>query len=127
MELLEKRRHQPVLPVVGPSGAGKSSFVQAGVIPRLREQGGWTVLRMRPGEAPFRALAARLAAGETRVLPSLISPPDGAAALDLDPLDTPGAPQEVLSGLLSLETRLAEEEALAFVEVLKLFGEAVHG
>ncbi|HEY3449803.1 MAG TPA: protein kinase, partial [Myxococcales bacterium] len=68
---LERLRDEAVLPVVGPSGAGKSSFVQAGVIPRLREQGRWIVLRLRPGRHPFRALAARLAAGERSSLPSL--------------------------------------------------------
>ena len=63
---LERLREEPVLPVVGPSGAGKSSFVQAGVIPRLRERGHWTVLQLRPGRDPFRNLAARLVRQETR-------------------------------------------------------------
>ena len=62
--LLERLRHEPLLPVVGPSGAGKSSFVQAGVIPRLRERGRWIVLRLRPGREPFEALAMRLVRGE---------------------------------------------------------------
>jgi serine/threonine protein kinase len=57
---LERLRQQAVLPVVGPSGAGKSSFVQAGVIPRLREQGRWLILSLRPGPRPLQALAARL-------------------------------------------------------------------
>ena len=57
---LERLREETVLPVVGPSGAGKSSFVQAGVIPRLREQGPWMVLRVRPGSRPFANLAARI-------------------------------------------------------------------
>ena len=64
LAFLEHARNQPVLPVVGPSGAGKSSFVQAGVIPRLREQGGWMVLGLRPGSDPFRVLASRLICGE---------------------------------------------------------------
>ena len=55
---LERLRREPVLPVVGPSGAGKSSFVHAGVIPRLREQGPWRVLHLRPGADPLRALGA---------------------------------------------------------------------
>ncbi|MBM4359087.1 MAG: serine/threonine-protein kinase PknK, partial [Deltaproteobacteria bacterium] len=58
--LLERLRHQPVVAVVGPTGAGKSSFVHAGLIPRLREQGRWTMLRMRPGGKPFEALASRI-------------------------------------------------------------------
>ncbi len=57
---LEKIRRYPVLPVVGPSGAGKSSFVSAGVVPRLREQGRWLVVRMRPQREPFLTLAHRL-------------------------------------------------------------------
>ncbi|MFH0903280.1 MAG: protein kinase [Pseudomonadota bacterium] len=65
--VIEQLREQPVLPVVGPSGAGKSSFVQAGVIPRLREQGSWIVFQLRPGDDPFAALAARLGRGESTV------------------------------------------------------------
>ena len=57
---LERARHHGVLPIVGQSGAGKSSFVQAGVIPRLREQGDWVVLQLRPGARPFETLVDRL-------------------------------------------------------------------
>ncbi len=60
---LERLREVPVLPVVGPSGAGKSSFVAAGLVPRLREQGPWTVVTLRPGGDPFHNLAARIAEG----------------------------------------------------------------
>ncbi len=63
---LERMRVEPVLPIVGPSGAGKSSLVQAGIIPRLHEQGRWTVLKLRPGRQPMRALAARLLSGGTQ-------------------------------------------------------------
>jgi WD40 repeat protein len=80
---LERLRICPVLPVVGPSGAGKSSFVHAGVVPRLREQGPWLVLRVRPGPDPFRALAARLqlaARGEGELLTE--ERPFEAASLD---------------------------------------------
>ncbi len=59
---VERLRQQPMLAVVGPSGAGKSSFVHAGVVPRLREQGSWLVLAVRPGTAPFEQLASRLLA-----------------------------------------------------------------
>ncbi len=55
---LERMREGTVLPVVGASGVGKSSFVQAGVIPRLREQGRWVVIRVRPGRRPFVDLEA---------------------------------------------------------------------
>jgi len=53
------RTLQTVLPVVGPSGAGKSSFVQAGLIPRLREHGPLGVIQLRPGARPLHLLAAR--------------------------------------------------------------------
>lgn len=62
---LERIRVEPVLPVVGPSGAGKSSFVQAGIFPRLREQGRWSVLSLRPGRQPFETLASRVIRGES--------------------------------------------------------------
>jgi WD40 repeat protein/serine/threonine protein kinase len=62
---LERLWAEPVLPVVGPSGAGKSSFIQAGVIPRLRERGSWRVLSLRPGNQPLHTLAARVVAGES--------------------------------------------------------------
>jgi hypothetical protein len=39
------------------------SFVAAGVIPRLREQQRWLVLRMRPATRPFDFLAAELTRG----------------------------------------------------------------
>jgi len=57
---VERLRQQTVLPVVAPSGAGKSSFVQAGVIPRLREQDRWIALTLRPGSTPLETLATRL-------------------------------------------------------------------
>jgi len=63
---IERLREEPILPVVGPSGAGKSSFVRAGVLPRLREQGRWTMLPLRPGSRPLRAMAARLVRGGSR-------------------------------------------------------------
>jgi hypothetical protein len=52
---------EPTLALVGPSGVGKSSLVCAGLIPRLRRDGGWLVIQLRPGRAPFRALARALA------------------------------------------------------------------
>ena len=88
---LEHCREQPVLPVVGPSGAGKSSFVQAGVIPRLREQGRWIVLELRPGNKPFYELASRLIAGEAT--PAAESTPGvdlTQQTVDLGPRSKPG-------------------------------------
>ena len=68
---LERLRTAPILAVLGPSGAGKSSFVQAGVIPRLREQGDWQVLRVRPGPRPFHAIATRLRSSNDSSLGSI--------------------------------------------------------
>ena len=62
---LERLRTDVIVPVVGPSGAGKSSFVRAGVIPRLREQSSWHILRLRPGNQPLLTLADRLLAGDS--------------------------------------------------------------
>ena len=86
---LEKLRQAPVLPVIGPSGAGKSSFVQAGIVPRLREQGRWTVLQMRPGDQPLHELADLVLSfrgGGTTLSPSVNQalglPTETAAAFD---------------------------------------------
>lgn len=57
---VERLRETHLLPVVGPSGIGKSSFLYAGVIPRLRARGNWTVIAMRPGARPFEELARHL-------------------------------------------------------------------
>jgi eukaryotic-like serine/threonine-protein kinase len=87
---VERLRSTALLPVVGPSGAGKSSFVFAGVIPRLRARGRWTILALRPGPDPFDALARRILeagagtpgspaaerralAGELRATPTLLA------------------------------------------------------
>jgi hypothetical protein len=62
-ELLSKLLRLPLVAVVGRSGSGKSSLVRAGLIPRLRSQGGWRVVTFRPGspaDNPFRNLAAAL-------------------------------------------------------------------
>jgi WD40 repeat protein/DNA-binding SARP family transcriptional activator len=50
-----------VTAVVGPSGCGKSSTVFAGLLPRLRDAGGWLIAGFRPGSRPFRTQAAALA------------------------------------------------------------------
>jgi WD40 repeat protein len=62
---VECLRENALVAVLGPSGAGKSSFVQAGVIPRLREAANHVVVTMRPGNDPFAALAQRLRTLET--------------------------------------------------------------
>ncbi len=62
--LVESLKRQPrFLAVLGPSGSGKSSLVQAGLIPALRkgailDSEGWHFFNLRPGEDPFRELAA---------------------------------------------------------------------
>jgi len=53
-----------VVAVVGASGSGKSSVVQAGLVPRLRQQRDkriWEVVTAVPGDQPFAKLAAALA------------------------------------------------------------------
>jgi WD40 repeat protein/serine/threonine protein kinase len=87
---VERLRWSTVLPVVGPSGAGKTSFIRAGVIPRLREQGSWVVVRLRPGSEPFTTMAARLASRHhTSRNPRLESLVD-AAALERSLRASPG-------------------------------------
>ena len=71
-DFLERLRTVTLLPVVGPSGVGKSSFVHAGVIPRLRARGTWTVITLRPGALPIETLARRLlASGHVAESPTL--------------------------------------------------------
>jgi formylglycine-generating enzyme required for sulfatase activity len=60
--VIERLRERPTVPIVGPSGVGKSSFLLAGLIPRLRARGGWTIMVVRPGAAPFAAVAHHLLA-----------------------------------------------------------------
>ncbi len=109
---LERMREEPVLPVIGPSGAGKSSFVLAGVIPRLREQGEWLVLKMRPGRRPLRSLAARLLAPHVSGLRLKTDSQQDSyqAAMPLDtPPDLTGLGADDLdAGELELERELTE-------------------
>jgi WD40 repeat protein/DNA-binding SARP family transcriptional activator len=51
---------QTMVTIIGPSGSGKSSVLFAGLVPRLREEGHWTIADFRPGSDPFQALAAAL-------------------------------------------------------------------
>jgi WD40 repeat protein/DNA-binding SARP family transcriptional activator len=46
--------------IVGASGSGKSSVIFAGLLPRLREEDGWTIGHLRPTREPFQALAGGL-------------------------------------------------------------------
>jgi len=83
---VERLRRVPLMPVIGPSGAGKSSFVQAGVIPRLREKGPLELITLRPGTRPFATLASRLAAAS---LPSSGSTRESPFGTTLDGARTP--------------------------------------
>ena len=59
-QLVKAVRRQSFVAVIGASGSGKSSVVFAGLIPQLRSQEGWLIEAFRPGDRPFRNLAARL-------------------------------------------------------------------
>ncbi|MBI4702220.1 MAG: serine/threonine protein kinase [Deltaproteobacteria bacterium] len=118
---IERVREHAVLPVVGPSGAGKSSFVQAGLVPRLRERGRWTVLTLRPGSRPFHALAARLIHPEPDSSSRLVTAAEpGAEAAGIEAL---AARLLASAGQLSLELRaLGEQQAtgvLLFVDQME--------
>jgi hypothetical protein len=68
VEMLHRLETRRFLAVVGTSGSGKSSLVRAGLLPALDEGflfeacSEWCVVAIRPGEDPFRALAAALSA-----------------------------------------------------------------
>jgi tetratricopeptide (TPR) repeat protein len=65
-ELLRRLRTTRFLAVVGTSGSGKSSLIRSGLVPSLlsgfmaRAGTSWRVATLRPGEDPFRHLAAAL-------------------------------------------------------------------
>ena len=54
-------RESALVAVVGPPGVGKSSFVQAGALPQLEDEGPWISLILRPGTDPLATLAQTLA------------------------------------------------------------------
>ena len=121
---LERVRDVPVLPVVGPSGAGKSSFVQAGVIPRLKDQESWIVVRLRPGPRPFRALANRLCADDSlsgELTPSLpFQRPDSSQPSTPDDLERQlTATPKLLSLLLEWIATIHNARVLLFVDQLE--------
>lgn len=122
---LERVREQPVLPIVGPSGAGKSSFVQAGIVPRLRESGRWIVIMMRPGHRPFHTLALRLLAEPSRQRsPGTMSPGERPE----EDADRPPGPRKLpasgdtssLEETQALERRLFEQPEQLSVELRRL-------
>lgn len=111
---IERMRTETVLPVVGPSGAGKSSFVRAGVVPRLQEEGAWALLVMRPGVRPLRTLAARIVALESgRSRDSVVDDaPDPVDALEARLRAKPGS----LAVELERVARVCRSRVLVFVD-----------
>ncbi|KAB8318306.1 AAA family ATPase [Tolypothrix campylonemoides VB511288] len=59
-QLVTAVRKKPLVPVIGRSGSGKSSVVFAGLIPKLRQEGGWLIRDFRPENRPFYNLAKKL-------------------------------------------------------------------
>ena len=59
-QLVQAVQRQSLVAVIGASGSGKSSVVFAALIPHLRSEEGWLIEAFRPGDRPFRNLAARL-------------------------------------------------------------------
>ena len=123
---MDRLEQEPVLPVVGASGAGKSSFVQAGVIPRLREQGRFVLLALRPGRRPLRALARRVQAawrGLARLEESTSGrgrPPQPVPAVDAAQLaDRMARAPALLNMELHRLARRARAKVLLFVDQLE--------
>jgi len=54
------RTRKLVAVIVGSSGSGKSSVLFAGLLPRLRKEGGYQFATFRPGSQPFYSLAGAL-------------------------------------------------------------------
>lgn len=115
---LEALRETSVLPVVGLSGAGKSSFVQAGVIPRLREQSPYLVISIRPGSDPFLTLAQRLSGNESQtVVHSLLT---SSQQGQLGSLDEDGGQDLAHDRVQALAERLRAAPSLLALELLEL-------
>ncbi len=60
--LFDAVQNHPLVTLAGASGSGKSSLVVAGLLPRLRQLGGWRVVEFRPRMDPFKELAGALTA-----------------------------------------------------------------
>ena len=54
------RKQSMVAIIVGSSGMGKSSVAYAGLLPRLRQEGNWLLVNLRPSNQPFQALTSAL-------------------------------------------------------------------
>lgn len=103
-EVLDELRLPLVLCLHGASGAGKSSFLQAGVLPRLRSDGVPVVVNRRPDEP---GIARRLAAG-------LLELPEGSRLGDED-----------LQGFVHLLGQVEKLASTAPVIVLDQFEDAL--
>jgi eukaryotic-like serine/threonine-protein kinase len=60
--VVERLRDEGMVTILGPSGVGKSSFINAGVVPRLREVAPRLVVSCRPGRRPVTNVVAALVA-----------------------------------------------------------------
>ncbi|MCU0665439.1 MAG: serine/threonine-protein kinase, partial [Myxococcota bacterium] len=114
---VERLRDEPLLAVVGPSGAGKSSFVQAGVVPRLKERGSWMAIAVRPGGAPFEALAAAIVRTESQIT-DVLTGVSMAARSPESAAEEAGLAWELLTTPGRLGVRLEELAERQSVEVL---------
>ncbi|HLL23414.1 MAG TPA: protein kinase, partial [Kofleriaceae bacterium] len=104
-EFIERLRREPLLPIVGTSGAGKSSFVQAGVVPRLRARESWCVIALRPGEDPIGALAWQLLRATEGEGEGVTTDEHGVAALRAELRETPTLLAAKLATLATLTRR----------------------
>lgn len=60
-EILRKLDLYHFVSIVGTSGSGKSSIIRAGLLPRMaREDEGWQIRIIRPGEDPLKALSVAI-------------------------------------------------------------------
>lgn len=102
--LVERLRSVAFVAIVGASGAGKSSFVQAGLVPRLRERGPLRVVHLRPGRHPLATLAERVRSADVASRRSSTVSLSDSEAVEPEPEDD--------HELDDLETEIAERPAL---------------
>jgi eukaryotic-like serine/threonine-protein kinase len=101
---------QPLLVLAGQSGIGKSSFVRAGLVPALKQNGAWQVAIARPGHNPVSELV-------TAVLGML----DNTSGHDLqhsvaDLVKQTSAEPGVLGALLRAHARALSRRLLIFID-----------
>ncbi|MEP3083326.1 MAG: PQQ-binding-like beta-propeller repeat protein [Sedimentitalea sp.] len=111
-ELREKLEAQSYLTLIGPSGSGKSSVVMAGLVHRLRQEGGWAVVDCRPGRRPLYRLAYALEA-----LTSAPTDTAGALARRATELEDQlrGDPERIVEHTETLLSRLHGRQRLLLV------------